>query len=238
MPRKTKFSPVWVWENKRYHDVRLDFPYSIIHRVGDTGYLSGGLSSTLAEWCDFNDAESFIYFIAVLMQSKVLIPVHFLPSFGRPNGMGIMHAKRGEMDAPYEYMDIGAVDLVPVTIEIEDMHQRFLAVFTSLREISQSPVLVLKNSPVPLLPNPEYTYLYIEFRLVYEWIKKHRTDIDCIAFDLLGQYFTSVDIDKFIEIVHDLHCAEMGYKGKNLIHDLRMASLNKHLPKSRKNKKG
>ncbi len=234
MPRKTKSSPIWICESNQYKDFKLDFPYSIIHHVGDTDYLSGGLSSTLAEWCVFNDKESFAYFMAVLMQSKVLIPVHFLPSFGRPNTMGILHTKRGEMDASGEYLDIGAVDLVPVVKQADDTGQRFFAVFTSIREISQSPILTIEN----FAPHPEYTYLYIEFSRVYEWIKKHRADIDYIAFDLLGQYFTPFDTDKFIEIIDDFQRNAMAYTGKNLVHDLRIATLDKHLPKSRKNKKG
>lgn len=220
MPQNNKSLPVWFCDQGRYHDVGLDFPYSIIHKIGDTDYLTSGAGGALAEWRVFDDKESLVYFFAVLMCSKVLVPVKFLPSRGRPNSMAIIHAKRGELDARIEYADIGAVDLLPDVKDASEIHQRFLAVFTSVREISHS--------------SDGTVYLYIEFSYVYDWLKKHCTDLDCIAIDLWGRYFTPFDVNKFIEVADEVKRAEMGYSGKNLIHDLRMASLNKHVPKSRK----
>lgn len=232
MPQNNKSLPVWCCDQGRYHDVGLDFPYSIIHKIDDTDYLTGGAGGALAEWRVFDDKESLVYFFAVLMRSKVLVPVNFLPSRGRPNSMAIIHAKSGELDARIEYADIGAVDLLPDVKDASEIHQRFLAVFTSVREISQSPVLPLGKS----FGAVGCTYLYIEFSHVYEWIKKHHTDLDCITIDLWGRYFTPFDANKFIEVADEVKRAEMEYSGKNLIHDLRMASLNKHVPKSRKKK--
>ena len=234
MTEKQKSSPVWVCERERYQDFELDFPYYIIHRVRDTDYLTGGLSSALAEWRVFKDDESFVYFIAVLMRSKVLIPVHFLPSYGRPRAMTILHTKRGELDAREEYEDIGAVDLVPKTPCVDETGREFLAIFASIREISKTPLF--PEAPHPLvMQQPQYTYLYIEFSRVYEWLKRHQTQVADIVFDLYGKHDKTafMTVHGFIEIVDRFQAAAHEYKGKNLLHDLMMASLAKHAPKSR-----
>lgn len=234
MACKTKSLPTWVVDREQYRDFELDFQYRIIHRVRDTDYLTGGLSSALAEWRVFKDDESFVYFIAVLMQSKVLIPVHFLPSYGRPRAMTILHTKRGELDAREKYADIGAIDMVPVTKRVDETGREFLAIFTSIREIAKTPLF--PEAPHPLvMQQPQYIYLYIEFSRVYEWLKRHQTQVADIVFDLYGKHDKTafMTVRGFIEIVDRFQAAAHEYKGKNLLHDLMMASLAKHAPKSR-----
>ena len=237
MTEKQKSSPAWVCERERYQDFELDFPYSVIHRVRDTDYLTGGLSSALAEWRVFKDAESFAYFIAVLMQAKVLIPVHFLPSYGRPSSVTILHTKRGELESSDEYCNIGAVDLVPKTSCVDETGREFLAIFTSIREISKTPLF--PEAPHPLVvQQPQYTYLYIEFSRVYEWLKKHKSSVDDVIFDLLSKDYKQVGmtVDAFLETIDRFQTVAQEYTGKNLLHDLMMASLAKHAPKSRRKK--
>lgn len=237
MTEKQKSSPAWVCERERYQDFELDFPYSIIHRVRDTDYLTGGLSSALAEWRVFKDDESFVYFIAVLMQSKVLIPVHFLLSYGRPRAMTILHTKRGELDAREKYANIGSVDMVPLTKRVDETGREFLAIFTSIREIAKTPLF--PEVPHPLaMQQPQYTYLYIEFSRVYEWLKKHKSSVDDVIFDLLGKDYKQVgmSVEAFIETIDRFQTAAQEYTGKNLLHDLMIASLAKHVPKSRRKK--
>lgn len=237
MACKTKYLPTWVVDREQYRDFELDFQYRIIHRLHETDYMTGGLSSVLMEWSVFRDDESFVYFIAVLMQSKVLIPVHFLPSYGRPRAMTILHTKRGELDAREKYADIGAIDMVPVTKRVDETGCEFLAIFTSIREIAKTPLF--PEAPHPLvMQQPQYTYLYIEFSCVYEWLKKHKSSVDDVIFDLLSKDYKQVGmtVDAFVETIDRFQTAAQEYTGKNLLHDLMMASLAKHVPKSRRKK--
>lgn len=237
MARKTKSSPVWVCESGRYQDFELDFLYSIIHRVGDTDYVTGGLSSVFFEWRVFKDVESFVYFIAVLMRSKVLIPIHILPSFGGPSDIDILTLKRGELDLREEYLAIDDVSLLPMTTKAEDTGREFLAIFTSIREISQTPLVPERPDPL-VVQQPKFTYLYIEFSHLYEWLKRHRKHINDVVFDLFGKGNkpAGMPLDYLIENVDRVQAFADEYTGKDFLHDLMMASLAKHAPKSRRKK--
>lgn len=62
MAQNNKSLPVWCCDQGRYYDVGLDFPYSIIHRIGDTGYLTAGaggafLTAIESLWCRIGHFE-------------------------------------------------------------------------------------------------------------------------------------------------------------------------------------
>ncbi|MCQ2599078.1 MAG: SseB family protein [Alphaproteobacteria bacterium] len=227
-------SPTLARECIKYKDFELDFACYIIHGIrdtdnGDTDYIDGTLASALAEYSCFKDDESWNYFLAELMRSKVLVPVHMLPSFGKTNSMAIRHIDPEDLIDMKKYnIPKEHIDLVPITKKSINTNQEFLMLFLSIRQIGY---ISWKND----IKEPSYTFLYIEFKHVYEWLKKHNKDLDSIIFDLFDKYKHTLDVNliDFIKNMKTFEKFKSKYKGKyiDFIQDLRKASLNKHMPK-------
>ena len=79
MEKAVKSSPEYIMDENHFKDFEYEFDYCIIHDKNDIGYFSGTLTSALAEFMVFKDNESFMHFLAVLIQSKILIPVGICP---------------------------------------------------------------------------------------------------------------------------------------------------------------
>ncbi len=217
--------PTLVLEYSKYKDFELDFNYSIIHGIGDADYIDGTLASALAEYTCFKDNESWNYFLAQLMQSKVLVPVHILPSFEKANTMAILHINSDELvDVQENIVRNETLDLIPATTANSNKEE-FLMIFLSIRELNG-----YYNSD-----RKTDTLLYIEFKHVYNWLKKHKKYLDFIIFDLFDKYNYTLKMNssEFIKTVKNFETIKKEYKGKDFIGDLRNVSLDKHISKKR-----
>ena len=66
-------------DENHFKDFEYDFDYCIIHKENDTDYFNGTLTSALAEFMTFKDNESLAYLLALLLKSKILIPIYICP---------------------------------------------------------------------------------------------------------------------------------------------------------------
>ena len=115
------------------------------------------------------------------------------------------------------YLYMKNANVIP-QIKITD-NTKFFSTFLSIREIHN----IAHN----------HMFLYIDFETVYKWIKKHRTEIDTIAFDPFAKYDYAwyINIDDFINQIELVKKFVKNYKGKNLVSDLHTIALQKHTPK-------
>lgn len=212
MQKTTKSLPTYIMDENHFKDFEYEFDYCIIHKEKDIDYLCGSLTSALAEFMTFKDNESLTYFLALLSQSKILIPVYLCPP-GKNNEYIIK--------SPYckndSYLYMKNANVIP-QIKTAD-NTKFLSTFLSIREIHN----VAHN----------HMFLYVDFETVYKWIKKHRTEIDTITFDQFAKYYHAwyINVDDFINQIELFKKFVKSYKGKNLISDLHTISLQKHTSK-------
>lgn len=211
MQKNIKSLPKYVLDENHFKDFEYDFDYCIIHKENDNDYFTGTTASALAEYNVFKDAESLTYFIALLIISKILISVSIYPK--GLNKKRIMTLPDCKNDS---YLYLKNTNLIP-HIKIANKI-RFFNVFLSIREIHDIP----KN----------YSFLYIDFETVFKWIKKHRQDVDMIAFDIFSKYGYSyyVSCDDFIKQINEVKKLAKSYPGKNYIRDLYNICLKKHKP--------
>ena len=212
MPAIKKSLPEYILDEKHFKDFEYDFDYCIIHQENDTDYFDGTTASALAEYNVFQDDESLTYFMAMLIQSKILIPVGVYPP--GPDNTRIMKLPDCKNDG---YLYLKNANVVP-QIKMADK-VRFFSAFLSIREIHKAAA--------------NHTFLYIDFETVFKWIKKHRPDIDMIAFDIFSKYKYSycIGCDDFIKQINQIKRLAKSHTGQNYVRDLHNICLQKHMPK-------
>lgn len=212
MEKAVKSSPEYIMDENHFKDFEYEFDYCIIHDKNDIGYFSGTLTSALAEFMVFKDNESFMHFLAVLIQSKILIPVGICPP--GQNTQNIIKIPDCKNDC---FLYMKNANVVPI-IKFGDK-TRFFSAFGSIREIHS----IAHN----------HMFLYIGFETAYKWIKKHRKEIDVIALDNFSkhEYSWYIETDDFIKQIDKFKKFAKNYSGKNLVADLYNISLQKHMPK-------
>ncbi len=212
MQKTTKSLSTYIMDENHFKDFEYNFDYCIIHKENDTDYFNGTLTSALAEFMTFKDNESLAYFLAVLLQSKILLPIYICPP-GK-NDEYIIKLPDCENNS---YLYMKNANVIP-QIKTAD-NTKFLSAFLSIREIHA----IAHNT----------MFLYIDFETVYKWIKKHRTEIDTIAFDPFAKYDYAwyINVDDFIKQIELFKKFVKNYKGKNIISDLHTISLQKHMRK-------
>ena len=212
MEKTVKSLPEYIMDENHFKDFEYEFDYCIIHNKNDIGYFGGTLTSALSEFMIFKDKESFIHFLAILTQSKILIPVGIYPS-GR-NTQNIIKLPDCKNNS---FLYMKNANVVPI-IKVGEK-TRFFSTFCSIREINT----VAHN----------HMFLYIDFETVYKWIKKHRKEIDIVALDNFSKYNYSwyIETDDFIKQIDEFKKFAKNYSGKNLVAYLYNISLQKHIPK-------
>lgn len=202
----------YILDENHFKDFEYEFDYCIIHQENDTGYFNGTVASALGEYNVFKDDESLTYFIAMLVQSKILIAVDICPP--GPDSKRIMKLPDCKNDS---FLYMKNVNIVP-QIKTADK-TRIFSGFLSIREIHSAAT--------------NHMFLYIDFETVFKWIKKHRTDIDMIAFDIFSKHKYSyyISCDDFIKQINQIKKLAKSYTGKNYVHDLYEICLRKHMPK-------
>lgn len=167
-------------DENHFKDFEYNFDYCIIHKENDTDYFNGTLTSALAEFMTFKDNESLAYFLALLLQSKILLPIYICPP-GKNNEY-IIKLPDCKNDS---FLYMKNANVIP-QIKTAD-NTKFLSAFLSIREIHA----IAHNT----------MFLYTDFETVYKWIKKHRTEIDTIAFDPFAKYDYAwyINVDDFIK---------------------------------------
>lgn len=215
MPITTKSLSKYIMDENHFKDFEYDFDYCIIHQENDTEYFGGILTGALAEFMTFKDNESLAYFLALLLQSKILVPIYICPP-GK-NDEKIIKLPDCENDS---YLYMKNANIVP-QIKAAD-NTRFFSAFLSIREIHGA--------------SANHMFLYIDFETVYKWIKKHHKQIDTIVFDPFAKYNYNwvINVDDFIKPIELFKKFIKNYKGKNIISDLHAASLQKHTRTKRK----
>ena len=212
MSQTKKSLSTYIMDENHFKDFEYDFDYCILHKENDIDYFNGTLTSVLAEFMTFKDNESLAYFLALLSQSKLLVPVYICPP-GK-NDEKIIKLPDCKNDS-YLYMkNANVIPQIKTTKK-----DSFLSVFLSIREINT----IAHNT----------IFLYIDFETVYKWIKKHRKKIHIVVFDAFAKYNYAwyADIDDFIKEIELFKKFVKSYKGKNIISDLHKISLQKHMPK-------
>ena len=199
-------------DENHFKDFEYEFDYCIIHQENDTDYFNGTLASALAEYNVFKDNESLEYFLAVLSQSKILIPIYICPP-GK-NDTSIMKLPDCKNDS---FLYMKNVNIVP-QIKIADKTKIFSG-FLSIREIHGA--------------TAKHMFLYIDFETVYKWIKKHDKEIDMIALDAFSKHGYSyfINCNDFINQIEQIKKLIKRYKGKNFLADVYDICLKKHMPK-------
>lgn len=212
MQKTTKSLSTYIMDENHFKDFEYEFDYCIIHKENDFNYLCGTLTSALAEFITFKDNESLAYFLALLLQSKILLPIYICPP-GK-NDEYIIKLPDCENDS---YLYMKNANVIPQIKTADNIG--FFNAFLSVREIHT----VAYN----------HMFLYIDFETVYKWIKKHRTEIDTIAFDPFAKYDYAwyINVDDFIKQIELFKKFIKNYKGKNIISDLHTISLQKHMHK-------
>lgn len=212
MQKTTKSLSTYIMDENHFKDFEYEFDYCIIRKEKDFDYLGGTLTSALAEFMTFKDNESLAYFLALLLQSKILLPIYICPP-GK-NDESIIKIPDCK-NKSYLYMKDS--NIIPQIKTADNI--RFFNAFLSVREIHT----VAYN----------HMFLYIDFETVYKWIKKHRTEIDTIAFDPFAKYDYAwyINVDDFIKQIELFKKFIKNYKGKNIISDLHTISLQKHMRK-------
>ena len=202
----------YVLDENHFKDFEYDFDYCIIHRENDTDYFNGTVASALGEYNVFKDDESLTYFIAMLVQSKILISVDICSP--GPESKRIMKLPYCKNDS---YLQLENANLIPQIKTVDKV--RIFSAFLSVREINKVPA--------------NNTFLYIDFETVFKWIKKHDKEIDMIALDAFSKHGYSyfISCDDFIKQIDQFKRFIKSYTGKNLISDLHNACIHKHMPK-------
>lgn len=204
MSKNPKSLSKYILDDNHFKDFEYEFDYSIIHKENDTDYFSGSLTSALAEMMVFKDHESLAYFLAMLSQSKILIPIGIYP----PNTNSQRIIKRSEHKLS---------DIVPDIKNADGT--KFFSIFTSIREIHTAA--------------HNHMFLYTDFQTAYKWLREHMEKIDIIAFDAFSnhEYAWFIKIDAFIAELDNYTKHAKNYTGKNILADLYSISLQKHKPK-------
>ena len=212
MQKTTKALPAYMMNENHFKDFEYEFDYCIIHKENDFDYLDGALTSALAEFITFKDNESLAYFIALLLQSKILLSIYICPP-GK-NDESIIKIPDCKNDSCLYMKDSNIIPQIKTADNI-----RFFNAFLSIREIHA----IAHNT----------MFLYTDFETVYKWIKKHRSEIDTIAFDPFAKYDYAwyINVDDFIKQIELFKKFIKNYKGKNIISDLHTISLQKHMRK-------
>ena len=212
MPHIKKSLPEYIMDENHFKDFEYEFDYCIIHQENDLNYFAGTLTNALSEFITFQDNESFAYFLAQLLQSKILIPVHIYPS--GQNDKSIMKLPKCKNDS---YLHMQKANIVP-QIKIANK-TRFFGMFLSIREIQSIA--------------PHNTFIYIAFDTVYKWIKKHHPEIDTIVFDAFSKYEYSwcIDTDDFIKQIESFKKFAKKYNPRNLTSYLHRTSMQKRIVK-------
>lgn len=221
MPAKDK----WILEEAKYKDISGGFEYTILHKAGDTEYLSGTLRSALAEWDAFKDVESMAYFMALLLSSRVLVEVNLLSAeiFPELQQSKLLQFTPGMLQAPtFQYTDFNDAMVVPVIRDIEANVGPCLSMFTAVSELREIPDL------------DKRIFVYIDFRCVLDWLRQHVSEIKSVAFDCMLNAPLVMPVNDLLEIV-DRHQEFMkNYDGPNAISELRQISLTKHCKRKTK----
>lgn len=201
MSKNPKSLSKYILDQNHFKDFEYEFDYHILRTENDTDYFGGNLTSALAEMMVFKDHESLAYFLAILSQSKILIPIDIYP----PRKSSQRIVKRSECNFADIVPDIKSAD-----------ETTFFSIFTSIREIHTAA--------------HNHIFLYTDFQTAYKWIKKHREQIDVIAFDAFSnhEYAWFVKIDAFIAEIDNYTKHAKNYTGKNILADLYNISLQKH----------
>lgn len=212
MSNSTKSLSAYTMDENHFKDFEYDFDYCIIHKENDTDYFNGTLTSALAEFMTFKDNESLAYLLALLLKSKILIPIYICPP-GKNNEYIIKLPDCKNNSCLY----IKNANVIPQINTTNNT--RFFSAFLSIREIHT----VAHN----------HMFLYIDFETVYKWIKKHHTQIDSIIFDPFAKYDYTwyVNTDDFINQIGLVKKFVKNYTGKNIISNLHTISLEKHMHK-------
>ncbi len=212
MQKTTKSLSTYIMDENHFKDFEYEFDYCIIRKEKDFDYLGGTLTSALAEFITFKDNESLAYFLALLLQSKIFVPIYTCPP--SKNNEYIIKLPDCENDS---YLYMKNANVIP-QIKTTD-NTKFFSTFLSIREIHN----IAHN----------HMFLYIDFETVYKWITKHRTEIDTITFDPFAKYDYAwyINIDDFINQIELVKKFVKNYKGKNLVSDLHTIALQKHTPK-------
>ena len=199
-------------DENHFQDFEYEFDYSIIHKENDVDYFSGILSGALAEFVIYKDNESLAYFLALILQSKILVPVHICPPGKNDDAMLKLPDCKNN-----SYLYMKNANVVPQIKIAEGV--RSLGAFLSIREIHA----IAHNN----------MFMYIDFETVYKWIRKHRAKIDAIVFDPFAKYDYAwyIGVGDFIKQIEVLKKVLKSYQGKNIISDLRTVSIQKHMPK-------
>lgn len=223
MPAKER----WILEETKYKDISGDFEYVILHKVRDTEYLSGTLSSALAECGVFKDVESMTYFVALLLSSRVLVEVNLLSAdiFPELEQSKILQFTPGMLQAPtFLYTDFNDAMVIPEVRNIEAGVGLCLSIFTALLELREISDL------------DKRIFMYVDFRHVLDWLCQHASETQSVAFDCWSNVPLVMPVNDLLEIV-DRHQEFMkNYSGRDIISELRHISLAKHC--KRKLKKG
>lgn len=171
---KTSLSE-YVLDENYFEDFEYNFDYSIIHQENDTDYFSGTLTSALAEVITLKNNETLSRFFTILSQSKILIPIDISDTKDK-SIMKLLHCRNNN------YLNLENVNIVP-QIKIGNK-TRFFSIFSSIRETHDIST----------------TFLYIDFKTVYKWIKKYHKDIDVITFDNFSEHYAwFINCDVFIK---------------------------------------
>lgn len=252
MPTKDK----WILEKTKYKDISGGFDYTVLHRAGDTEYLSGTLRSALVEWDAFKDVESMTYFMALLLSSRVFVEVNLLSAELLPEleQSKILQFGPGMLDnqaAPYT--DFSDAMVIPEVRDARKDIGHCLPVFTAVRELrkilesdkrwyvdtygDQLVEFWRKFNPdvqeVPIDCNHRI-FMYIDFEKLVCWLRQHASEIQSVAFDCMADAPLVMPLNNLLEIVDKLQEFIKNYEGPNAISELRQISLAKHIPKSRR----
>lgn len=206
----------WVLSHKNFKDWQLDFTYSVIHNPRDTSYLSGGLSSALHEYRVFQDNESWLYFLAVLLSGKVLIPIDVIYDVSEdPTNM-----KVGDIitttDCRFEPQLLKSPDT--------DNKKVVFPIFTSVRHLAKP------------ISSEMQTFLYLPFDDVLTWLQQDDNEITHIGLDLDESMWVIPNIREFMIEIIKMQMMGAEYGVDNIRSAARQAALQKHMPHKKKPK--
>ena len=221
MPAKEK----WILEEAKYKDISGGFEYTILHKAGDTEYLSGTLHSALVEWEAFKDVESMAYFVALLLSSRVLVEVNLLSAdiFSELEQSKLLQFTPGMLQAPtFQYTDFNDAMVIPEVRDAGKDIGHCLPVFTALRELREIPDL------------DKRIFMYVDFSGVLDWLRQHASGIKSVAFDCMSNAPLVMPLNDLLERVGKYQEFIKNYDGPNAISELRQISLAKHCKRKAK----
>ena len=223
MPTKDQ----WILEEAKYKDISGGFEYTILHKAGDTEYLSGTLRSALAEWCAFKDVESMAYFVTLLLSCRVLVEVNLLSAEIFPEleqSKLLQFTPRMLQTQAFQYTDFNDAMAVPEIRDIDAGVGPCLSMFTAVSELRE--IQDLDNR----------IFMYVDFRCVLDWLRQYAYEIKSVAFDCMSNAPLVMPLNDLLEIVAKHQEFIKNYDGCDAISELRQISLTKHC--KRKSKKG